>query len=86
MDDLAASNSFKAEVPPRRRMRVEISQHEKRLRKLLKEFNWRIFRNWGIEGRHRKQTVRFFSKLIVPAATCRSVFRAISDKTRSVSN
>ncbi|GFN87875.1 hypothetical protein PoB_001438100 [Plakobranchus ocellatus] len=61
-------------------MGVEVYQQEKRLRKLLKEFNRESFETGVLGGRYREQTVRVFSRLIVTAATCRPVFRTISEK------
>ncbi|GFO43289.1 hypothetical protein PoB_006979400 [Plakobranchus ocellatus] len=38
------------------------------------------FETLELGGRYREQTVRVFSRLIVAATACRSVFRSISEK------
>ncbi|GFN98880.1 hypothetical protein PoB_002538600 [Plakobranchus ocellatus] len=61
-------------------MRVEVSQHEKRLRKLLKEFAKESIETGVLGGWYREQTGRVFPGLIVAATACRPVFRPISEK------
>ncbi|GFO24940.1 hypothetical protein PoB_005144500 [Plakobranchus ocellatus] len=73
-------------VPPRRRMRVEISQHKKRLRKLLKDFSQRKFRNWGI-GR-QIQRANGWSLFQANCGSCsmQASFQIYFRKTGSVSD
>ncbi|GFO15146.1 hypothetical protein PoB_004165100 [Plakobranchus ocellatus] len=61
-------------------MCVEVSQHEKRLRKLPEEFSQRSFETGVLGGRYKEQMVRVFSKLFVAAAVCRPVLRTLSEK------